>query len=312
MKSISSDSNKVLVLRLDEDYVNGLLINHDLTDAGNYSFMEDTFVEIVMNYLPEYAMGYDFASMNPLQIVPILREVAKSVIKIKKIDKIKQYLDTETPYEQWDADIYKTYNSKGIFSELILHFILREIKGTIPLISKIYFKDSNAVETHGFDAVHITTEDKKLWLGETKFYVDGKQGIKELINDLNHHFNHDYLKEQFVIIKRAMVENKLRDEWLERLSNATMLEEKINMIVAPLLCIYKDNVASEIINAINEKRDADTIFFNHIDEMKKYFEDNNDFKNKDKLKMLLILLPVESKDRIVAAMLSKIYNMQNI
>lgn len=312
MKIINSDSNKVLVLRLDDDYVNGLLINHDLTDDGDYSFMEDSFIEIVMNYLPEYAMGYDFASMTPLQIVPILREVAKSVIKIKKIDKIKLYLDSGTPYEQWDNEVFKTYNSKGIFSELILHFILREIKGTIPLISKIYFKDSNAIEAHGFDAVHITTEDKKLWLGETKFYIDGKQGIKELINDLNHHFNHDYLKEQFVIIKRAMVGNKLRDEWLERLSNATKLEEKINMIVAPLLCIYKDDVALKIINALNEKRDANTIFFNHIDEMKKYFEVNNDFKNRDKLKILLILLPVESKDRIVAAMLSKIYNMQNI
>ena len=312
LKMISSDSNKVLVLKLDEDYVNGLLINHDLTDDGDYAFMEDTFIEVVMNYLPEYAMGYDFASMTPLEIVPILREVAKSVIKIKKIDKIKQYLDDGTPYELWDNDIYKTYNSKGIFSELILHFILREINGTIPLISKIYFKDSNAIEAHGFDSVHITTEDKKLWLGETKFYTDGKQGLKELINDLNNHFNHDYLKEQFVIIKRAMVKNKSIDEWIGRLSNATRLEEKINMIVAPLLCIYKDSVASEIINAINEKRDADSIFFNHIDEMKKYFEDNNDFKNKDKLKMLLILLPVESKDKIVATMLSKIFNMQNI
>ena len=312
MKMISSDSNKVLVLRMEEDYVNGLLINHDLTDIGDYSFMEDTFIEVLMNYLPEYAMGYDFASMTPLKIVPILREVAKSVIKIKQIDKIKHYLDLGTPYEQWDTDIFKIYNSKGVFSELILHFILREFKGTIPLVSKIYFKDSNAVEAHGFDAVHITNEDKKLWLGETKFYYDGKQGIKELINDLNKHFNHDYLKEQFVIIKRAMVENESRDEWIERLSNATRLEEKINMIVVPLLCIYKDNVILEIINAINQKHDADTIFFNHIDEMKRYFDDNNDFKNSDKLKIVLILLPVESKNRIVAGMLSKIYNMQNI
>ena len=84
------------------------------------------------------------------------------------------------------------------------------------------------------------------------------------------------------------------------------------MIVAPLLCIYKDNVTSKIINAINENRDADTIFFNHIGEMRKYFEENNDFQNRDKLQILLILLPVESKDRIVASMLSKIYNMQNI
>ena len=312
MRMISSDSNKVLVLNLVDEYVNGLLINHDLTDKGNYSFMEEAFIEIVINYLPEYAMGYDFASMTPLQIIPALREVAKSVIKIKQIDKIKQYLDSGTPYEQWDGSIFKTYNSKGIFSELILHFVLREIKGTIPLISKIYFKDSNAIEAHGFDAVHITAEDKKLWLGETKFYTDGKQGIKELIDDLNKHFNHNYLKEQFVIIKRAMIDNNSRDEWLERLSNATRLEEKINMIVAPLLCIYKDNVTSKIINAINENRDADTIFFNHIGEMRKYFEENNDFQNRDKLQILLILLPVESKDRIVASMLSKIYNMQNI
>ena len=33
-------------------------------------------------------------------------------------------------YEQWDEDILKTYNSKGIFSELILHFILRDLKAT--------------------------------------------------------------------------------------------------------------------------------------------------------------------------------------
>lgn len=312
MKMISSDTNKVLVLRMEEDYVNGLLINHDLTDNGNYSFMEYAFVEALMNYLPEYAMGYDFASMTPLEIVPILREVAKSVIKIKQIDKIKNYLDSKTPYDQWDADILKIYNSKGVFSELILHFILREFKGTIPLVSKIYFKDSNSIEAHGFDAVHITNKDGKLWLGETKFYNDGKQGIKELIKDLNKHFNHDYLKEQFVIIKRAMVENKLRDEWIEKLSNATRLEEKVNMIVVPLLCIYNDKVISEIINAINQQDDADAVFFNHIDEMKRYFDDNNDFKNSDKFKIVLILLPLESKNRIVARMLSKIYNMQNI
>ena len=313
MKSISSDSNKVLVLRLDEDYVNGLLINHDLTDAGNYSFMEDTFVEIVMNYLPEYAMGYDFASINQLQIVPILREVAKSVIKIKKIDKIKQYLDSGTPYEQWDADIFKTYNSKGIFSELILHFILREIKGTIPLISKIYFKDSYSHEAHGFDAVHVSVNDNKLWLGETKFYNNGKRGIKALIDDLNTHFKHDYLKEQFVIISRALVHNnELREEWIQKLNETARLADKLDMIIIPLLCIYEDTVADEIIAAINAGIDVDTIYLEHVSELKKYFDENNTFTNKERVQTLLILLPVESKDKIVSGMLSKIYSMQNI
>lgn len=76
----------------------------------------------------------------------------------------------------------------------------------LALISKIYFKDSFAQEAHGFDAVHVSN-DKKIWLGETKFYNNGKRGIDALIDDLNKHFNHNYLQEQFVIISRALVHN---------------------------------------------------------------------------------------------------------
>lgn len=45
---------------------------------------------------------------------------------------------------------------KKEFIELLLHLLLREYKHTIPLISKVYFKDSAGVPAHGFDAVHIT------------------------------------------------------------------------------------------------------------------------------------------------------------
>lgn len=194
--------SKVVVLKVGQEDIDGLLINWDLTDNGKFAYMEKEFISMVMNYLPEYAMGYDSKLISQLDIVPLLREAANSVIKIKKIDEIKKYLDSQTPYDQWEKEILKTYNSKGIFSELILHFLLRD------------------------------------------------------------------------------------------------------MIYIPLLCIYEDNVATSIIDALNQEGDYDRIYFEHVISMKKYFDTNNNFPNNDKVQPLLILLPVESKDRIITAMLS--------
>lgn len=306
------NSNKVVVIKLGQDDIDGMLLNHDLNDEGIYSYMENEFIESVMNYLPEYAMGQDPIPMSPVKIIPYLREAAKSIIKIKKIEEIKYYLDKKIPCKDWNQEILKFYNSKGIFSELILHFLLREFKNTVALISKIYFKDSFSHEAHGFDVVHVSN-DNKLWIGETKFYNDGKRGLRALIDDLNTHFKHDYLKEQFVIISRALVHNNiLREEWVDKLNSATRLEEKLNMIVIPLLCIYEDTVASEIITAINEGADADAIYLKHVSELKEYFDEKNTFINKERVQTLLILLPVESKNRIVSGMLSKIYSLQSI
>ena len=306
------NSNKVVVIKLGQDDIDGMLLNHDLNDEGIYSYMENEFIESVMNYLPEYAMGQDPIPMSPVKIIPYLREAAKSIIKIKKIEEIKYYLDKKIPCKDWNQEILKFYNSKGIFSELILHFLLREFKNTVALISKIYFKDSFSHEAHGFDVVHVSN-DNKLWIGETKFYNDGKRGLRALIDDLNTHFKHDYLKEQFVIISRALVHNNiLREEWVDKLNSATRLEEKLNMIVIPLLCIYEDTVASEIITAINEGADADAIYLKHVSELKEYFDEKNTFIHKERVQTLLILLPVESKNKIVSGMLSKIYSLQSI
>jgi len=307
------DGNKVIAIRLQDDDIDSMLINYDLTDEGKYSYMTDEFIEAVINYLPEYAMGHEAVPSSPVKIIPYLREAAKSVVKIKKIDEIKHYLDEKTPYVDWNKEVLKIYNSKGIFSELILHFFLREFKNTISLVSKIYFKDSYSHEAHGFDAVHVSVDDKKLWLGEAKFYNNGKGGIKALIDDLNLHFKHDYLNEQFVIIRHALTqENILREEWIQKLNNATRLEEKLNMVVIPLLCIYEDDIATNIIAEINAGIDADTIYLEHVSRLKEYFDKNNTFINKERVQTLLILLPVESKDKIVSGMLSKIYSLQSI
>lgn len=302
---------ELVVLNVGQEDVDGLLINWDINDSGTVDFMESLFVNEVMRYLPEYSIGYDSGGIAQADIIPLIRDAAKSVIKIKRIDVIQNYIAQSIPYDQWDPKVLKDYNAKGVFSELILHFLLRDMKGTLPLISKIYFKDSNAVEAHGFDAVHVT--DESLWLGETKFYHNGKKGIDALIKDLNKHFKHDYLREQFLIISKALVHNNdLRDQWINKISNAKRLEDIFSFIKIPLLCVYEDTVATEILDELNKSGLAETVYLSHVDEMKVYFDKMNTFPNKNKVQVVLILLPVQSKNRIVSAMLSKIFSMQNI
>ena len=91
------DKNKVVVLKIQEADIEGMIMNHDLNEEGTYSYMEIPFIESVMNYLPEYAMGQDPIPTDPTRLIPYLREAAKSVVKIKKVAEIKKYLDDKVP-----------------------------------------------------------------------------------------------------------------------------------------------------------------------------------------------------------------------
>ena len=306
------DRDKVVVLKVSEEDIDGMLVNYSLSDDGTYEYVLDALVESVVKYLPEYSLGYNITGVSFDEVIKLVREAARTAIKIKDVATIKTYFDEGIPKEQWDEKILKAYKNKGIFSEIILHFILKEFKGTRPLNSKIFFKDSYSTEAHGFDAVHI--KDDMLWLGETKFYSDGKEGICELIDDLRKHFITDYLTDQFIVIKRAILDtDPERAKWIEKLDSVKHLSEIFSMVTVPLLCIYEDAIAAEIISKVKtDMPSAEVIYLEHINQMKKYFDKKDDFTNKDNLKTVLILLPVESKEKIVVKILEKLYHMQNM
>ena len=306
------DREKVIILKISEDDIEGMLMNYSLSDDGSYEYVLNAFIDNVMKYLPEYALGYNTAGVSFDEMVKTLREAARTAIKIKDVDTIKKYFEENIPEDKWDKSILKAYKNKGIFSEIILHFILKEFKGTRPLNSKIFFKDSPGVEAHGFDAVHV--KDDILWLGETKFYSDGKAGIDELIKDLHKHFNTDYLAQQFIVVKRMILDtDPEREKWLLKLNEAKHLSDIFSMIIVPLLCIYEDTITQDIISKIQEDIPAaDIIYLEHISKMKEYFDKKNDYANKNNLKSILMLLPVESKAKIVTKILEKIYHMQNM
>ena len=194
--------------------------------------------------------------------------------------------------------IYTTNNFKrrGEFGELVLHLLLRDFCGTIPLISKIYFKDTRNAAVHGFDGIHVEIkgEVRKLWLGESKIYGDGLKGIKSLVSDIKAHFTSDYLRSEFGLISKKIPKDfPERDYWIKLMHENQTLDKIFSSICIPCVCTYSSD-----------------LFKNYDSESEKYFETFKkechalrvEFEkghSRTDIEIILLLLPIESKEDLV-------------
>lgn len=312
MGKIIFDTKHIIISKIQEDDLNSFLIDLDIDDNGNPLYQLNEFAQAIINTIPEYVFAqYEDPSITQINAVEKLREAAKSIYKIRDYELMRRwYLEKDQSVQD---DINKMGKSRrGEFGELILHLLLRDFKHTIPLVSKVYFKDSAGVPAHGFDAVHITPDDGILWLGESKFYTDSKDGVKALIDDLLNHFTREYLNEQFIIIKKNLGNNSIpqRDEWIEKLTQCNKLRDKINTINIPLLCTYPHDIYN-LFNDLNTK-EAVEYHDKNIRELKEYFDNNNKHPLKAQLNIILLLFPIRDKEELIIKLHEKLWHMQNM
>ena len=248
-------------------------------------FRLSPLVEVIRKVIPEFAFGYhDGMNVPYTEVIERIVEAANTVYLTDK------------------------YQKRGEFGELILHLLLRDWCDTIPLVSKIYFKDAHNATVHGFDGIHITNNGttKKLWLGESKLYKDGIEGVKELAKDVLHHVNGDYLKKEFELIRRKIPKEIPEVEyWLNLMHRHKNLDDVFDSIVIPLVCTYSSSV-----------------FDNHCDNTREYFEalekecrdlfDVFHKKINTDVELLLLLLPVPNKDELNNELNEKLKHMQKI
>ena len=298
------DTQNVILLKVDEADLNSFLVDMDLDDNGQYSFQLEPLANAIMGTIPKYVFAdYKGSSLSLVESVARLKEAAKSIYKIKEYETMYRAYVKNDPAALAEIETL-SYKNRGEFGEMLLHLLLRDFKGTIPLISKVYFKDSPGVPAHGFDAVHITPDDKILWLGESKFYSDAKRGIDALLED--------FLNEQFVIIKKNLENNSIpqRDEWIKRLTACTRLRDQLSMINIPMLCMYPHDVYKKFTNMSDVA--ATTYHEANIRELKSYFDSHNKHPLQTSLNIILLLFPIESKKALVTCLHKKLWHMQNI
>lgn len=305
-------AEKIITEKIAETELTTYLVGFDVDENGNNVYRLKPLIQLLLKAIPEFALGYfgNTGSTLNTEIMDVVTDSAKAIYKIDAFQKVKDLYETGG---EIDDEVANKYLRKGEFGELILHVLLRDFKNTIPLISKIYFRDSFGTAVHGFDAIHIQPDTKTLWLGESKIYKDGKAGIRALIQDIQEHIQSEYMEAEFAIVSRKV---KLfedipdRQYWLDLMDKTTALKEQLNNIVIPLLCTYEsENFSRYDDEGLQEFLNA---YESEVRGLKKYFDDNNNHALKSKMKIILILFPVQSKKELVKGLHKNLSRLQSV
>lgn len=194
------------------------------------------FARHLFEWLPEFALSREErASFSSGKMVELVRRAAQVVYSSEK------------------------YQRRGEFGELILHAVARQVFGSEPAISKIYYKDSANDTVKGFDAVHVVGHDDELelWLGEAKFYGSITGAISAVVDELRKHMEKDYLRSEF-----ALITNKVDDSWpladrFKRLLHPnTSLDEVFTRVRIPVLLTYDSRTVQSFSESSSDYREA--------------------------------------------------------
>ena len=250
--------------------------------------------EHAMEWLPEFCLtANELKSITSSNALKMIRKAAQSVYQTDK------------------------YKNRGEFGELFLHIILRQIYGSIPAISKIYFKDAVNNTVKGFDAVHIInikdTKDTKdtfeLWLGEVKFYNNARQAIYDVIGEIQEHTKQDYLKnEKMLLLNKIDIDPKspFYPILSKLLAPNTSLDELFDCACIPILITYDSKTLKKHTKTTKEFN----LELEH--EVMKVFDD---FKNKISnltipIKLHVFLLPLQEKSVLIKKLDEELKRLQ--
>lgn len=306
------DKKNIILVKVNDPDLMSFLVDTDLMDDGSYDWRLDDLASEIISVIPEYVFAdYIGDTIGITEVIDKIKEAANCIYQVKDYDLMRRYC-IENDEEALNQMKDKAYKNKGDFGEVLLHMLLRDFKKTVPLISKVYYKDTANVAAHGFDAVHISPKEKILWLGESKLYGDGKGGLKALCKDLEEHIKRDYLNDQFLIIKKNLENNSIpqRKEWIDILSNCTKMSERLKIINIPMLCIYPDEIYKDIEEELSES--LSKRYMQSVKELKDYFDKNVAHSLKGHINIILFLFPIKDKVAFVTKLHEKLWHMQNI
>ncbi len=239
-----------------------------------------------MEWLPEFSLSpTECEKMDHSNAVKFIRRAAKVV---------------------YSSDKFKR---RGEFGELLLHIAIRQVFGSLPAVSKIYYKTATNDPIKGFDAVHVvaTQKELELWIGEAKFYSDIGKAIKDVVEEVEQHTQTDYLRSEF-----ALILNKIDDAWphasvLKKLLDpATSLDVVFARACIPVLLTYDSPTVACHHQCDSSYRKA------FEEEISKNYTIFSGSKLPKELRIHLFLLPLFKKERLVRLLDERLKRWQQL
>lgn len=262
-----------------EPSLSGLCVGYELGE-----WRASQFVAHIMEWLPEFALTYsEIEGIHSGNMIALIREAARKVYTSEK------------------------FKNRGEFGEIFLHAAVRQVLGSLPAISKIYYKSANNETVKGFDAVHVVDGGNglELWLGEAKFYNEINRAIRDVVEELKAHTERDYLRDEFVLIAGKIDEKWPHAEELKKLlSPNTSLDQVFKQVCIPVLLTYDSPCVARYYECSDEYVAAFT------QEIRQHYEAFRGKELPENIKIHLFLLPLEAKERLIAELDNKLKGLQ--
>lgn len=250
-------------------------------EAGQWRY--DQLAEHIVEWLPEFALNErEFGALNGANARRALRAAAETIYNSTK------------------------YASRGEVGEILLHAIIRQEFGSIPAISKIYFKDAPNDTVKGFDAVHVVeaTDGLELWLGEVKLYQDVVSAVRDVVEELNQHTRIPYLRSEFAAIWRKVdIEHPHRAALEKLLAGNVTMDEVFKRLCIPVLLTYDSSTLAAHQRTDTEYEAA------IVAEFEKHHKRFCTAKLPAEIKINLILLPMNNKAKLLERFDAKLKGM---
>lgn len=175
-------------------------------------------------------------------------------------DTIESLTDVRHLMERAVGHLYKesAAASRGELGELILHVCCRQFFESYPAVSKLYYKTSANDVVKGFDLFHvrITGDEIELWLGEAKFWTDGRAAVRDAANSIKKHMEAGFMRAEKILLGGKISSTTPGYERLQWIfEQDTKLDQIFDRIVVPVLITYDSDACSNF--ETEEKYDED-------------------------------------------------------
>ena len=230
----------------------------------------------ILEWLPEFALSRsEYESIRGYNALPLIRKAARQLYTSDK------------------------YAKRGEFGELLLHIAIRQVFGSMPAVSKIFYKSAANETVKGFDAVHVVAINGglELWLGEVKFYQNLNGAIRDVVAELREHTRRNYLRDEFLLIANKLDPNWKHSAEIRALMNQNKsLDEVFNAVCIPVMLTYDSDAVGT-----HDKCDA-----SYLAAFEKEVRlAHKDFAGRDlpdQVRIHLFLMPLKAKKALVKAM----------
>lgn len=205
-------------------------------------------------------------------------------------------------------------------AEILLYGIMKHYYNGLPVVPKIYYKQSNQDNAKGADSVHIVLEgdeDFSIWLGEAKFYKDLNAAIDAAIRSIKETLKTEKLKKENRIITGLqdidqLLKTKAKEELANKiksfLSNENSIDDFKPKLHIPVLFLYECKKTKNNTRMSDKYRTEIKNY--HISKARMYFDKQNEKLSSvgqyEDIKFHLILFPVPDKTEIVNKFISNV------